>query len=79
MARAPWVTALTHPEVIAFFHDHGFDADGGLTLDVYGELLTSRQTVRSTEPLRVEISVEEGGDELTVTFDEELTVLDVNV
>lgn len=74
-----WLPAMTHPEVIAFFHDHGFDADGGLTLDVYRELLASPETVHSTDPLRLVKSVTIEGDELTVVVDEELSVLDVTV
>lgn len=78
--RGPaWVSAMTHPDVIAFFHDHGVDADGGLTLDAYRELLTSSQGVRSTEPLRVEITVELAGDELAITLEEGLAVIDVEV
>lgn len=72
-----WLPALTHPEVIGFFHDHGFDADGGLTLDVFRELLTAPETVRSTEPLRLEKAIELDGDELTVVVDDSLTVVDV--
>lgn len=72
-----WLPALTHPEVIGFFHDHGFDADGGLTLDMYRELLMSPGTVGSIEPLRLEKSVELDGDELTVIVDDALTVVDV--
>lgn len=73
-----WLPALTHPEVIGFFHDHGFDAHGGLTLDMFRELLTSPETVRSTEPLRLEKSVELDGDGLTVIVDDALAVVDVN-
>lgn len=72
-----WVTAMTHPDVIAFFHEHGVYADGGLTLDVYRELLVSTQIVRSTEPVRARIAVVLGGDELAVTIDGALDVVDV--
>lgn len=76
--RGPaWVAAMTHPQVIAFFDEHGVDADGGLTLDVYRELLPSEQTVHSTEPLRAEIIVELDGDALTVTMGDELNVVSV--
>lgn len=44
---------------------------------MYNALLTGPETVRSTDPLQLEKSVELDGDELTVVVDEELTVLDV--
>lgn len=50
---------MTHPDAIAFFDEHGVDADGGLTLEMYRELLPAEQTV-PTDPLRAQISVELG-------------------
>lgn len=77
--RVPaWIPAMVHPEVIGFFHDHGLDAVGGLTLDVYNAMLTAAETVRSVDPLRLEEAVELDGDELTVIVDDELSVVDVS-
>jgi hypothetical protein len=78
--RGPaWVAGLTHPDVIAFFHDRGLDAAGGLTLEAYRELLTSEQSVRATDPLIADVAVVVDGDELVVTIDDRLDVLDVTV
>ncbi len=67
---------MTHPEVVGYFHDHGRDADG-ITLDVYAGLLTAREVVHSTDPLRLEVTPEIAGDELTVTIDGTPSVIDV--
>lgn len=76
--RVPaWIPAMVHPEVIAFFHDHGLDAVGGLTLEVYNVLLTAEETVPSVDPLRLEEAVELDGDELAVVVDDELSVVEV--
>lgn len=72
-----WVAAMTHPDVINFFDGHDVDAAGGLTLDVYNTLLTAQEDVSSTDPLRLEVTPEVDGDELAVTIDGELRVLDV--
>lgn len=69
-----WVAAMTHPEVIWFFHERGADANAGLTLDIYNRFLTSQQTVRATDPLELEAVVTVRGDELAVTIDENLDV-----
>lgn len=72
-----WVTAMTHPDVIGFFDEHGLDADGGITLDVYASFLTAREDVRSTDPPELEVTAAVDGDELAVTIDETLGVTDV--
>lgn len=73
--RGPaWVTVMPHPDVIGFFHNRGVVADGGFTLEMYSTFLTSRQTLRSHDPLVVDVFVEQAGDALTATFDEELAV-----
>lgn len=76
--RVPaWIPAMIHPEVIGFFHDHGLDVDGGLTLDAYNAFLNAQESVRAVEPLRLEETIELDADELTVVVDDSLTVVDV--
>lgn len=72
-----WIRATTHPAVSAFFDDQGIEADGGLTLDVYRELLTSRQRIRSTDPVTLEVTVAIDDIELIVTIDGNLRVIEV--
>lgn len=73
--RVPaWVAALTHPSVVAFFHDRGRDAVGGLTFDMYTTFLQGSQRVHSVDPPTFEVAVAVAGDDLVVTVDGGLAV-----
>lgn len=67
---------LTHPTVLAFLHDHGYDPWGfawhRIELDV-----VRRWTVVSEDPFELEAELEAEGDRLVVTLDEEGTVIGV--
>lgn len=79
---APWWLATEHPAVVAFYYDRGVPLqfedgvafqpriESNLQADLDQELL-------STDPLRVRVTVTRDGDEVALTLDEELTVVDV--
>lgn len=75
--RAPsWAPVLDHPAVVAFFYDHGIEHvhaswEGLARADNCQEELISR------DPLRMAFTFAPGEDELTLTVDEALTVVDV--
>lgn len=64
------MAALIHPAVTAFYHDHGvihqFDS-----WEAFTRGQTLRETLVSTDPLRVRITIPCGGDELQVMLDED--------
>jgi hypothetical protein len=77
----PSVAAIVHPTVVAFYHDHGIAV--GYTVD---DFETSRrllsllgdheQELRSVDPPRVLVTVRYAGDELRLTFDEAMHVVE---
>lgn len=68
---------LFHPAVIAFFYDHGIEHRIG-TWDAIARAHGYEHTILSTEPLRLQVTFPCGEDELRITLDEDLTVLDVS-
>jgi hypothetical protein len=79
----PCVAAIVHPEVRAFYHDHGVDI--GDTVDGFESsqrILTlmgeHEQALVSVDPHRVLVTIRYDGDELRVTFDEEMNVAEPN-
>jgi hypothetical protein len=80
-ASAPALAAVAHPEVAAFYHDHGVDVGckvGGFeeARRVLELLRAHEQRLVSTDPLRVRVTVRHGEDALSVTLDEGLRIVD---
>ena len=69
-------TLLSHPAVAAFFWEHDIDVRHRFSGEV---TLPSAGSVRehSTDPLALSITYRHDGDEITVTTDEEMTVVGV--
>lgn len=75
-----WVAVFDHPAVVAFYYEHGFDMTFGLTdPDACArawDRLVREQTLISEDPIRIRVTVPFDGDELQLTLDEDLTVID---
>jgi len=65
---------LREPPVVAFYHDHGIDITETplWTLD----LVIADPTVRSEDPLRLSLSVEQDGEQLILDINEYMQLLD---
>jgi transposase-like protein/DNA-binding transcriptional ArsR family regulator len=76
-----WVALFDHPAVVAFYHEHGFDMTYDLDdPEVCGRLfdrLRKEQTLVSTGPVRIRVTVTCNGAELYMTLDEDLAVVEV--
>jgi transposase-like protein len=76
-----WVAVFDHPAVVAFYHEHGFDMTYDLDdPEVCGRLfdrLKKEQTVVSRDPVRIRVTATCDGAELSLTLDENLTVVDI--
>ncbi|MFC7133567.1 MULTISPECIES: DUF7351 domain-containing protein [Salinibaculum] len=80
----PCVAAIAHPAVTAFYHDHGVDV--GYTIDgfeggqrVLSLLRDHEQTLVATDPPRVLVTIRYEGDDLRLTFDEEMNAVDLEI
>jgi transposase-like protein len=77
-----WTAVFDHPAIVAFYHDHGFSMTYGLDdPEVCGRLFDrfqKDQTLVSTDPLRVHVTVSCGGREMYLTLDEDLTVIEIS-
>lgn len=65
-----------HPAVKAYFYEHGIEFDLA-TYEHRRYLLTFRETLDSSDPLRIRIAIPLDSDELTVTIDEEGNIVEV--
>jgi len=77
MVEVPVTAALlVHPGMVAFYHDHDIDARRRPLWppEFYGGV----DVGYSTDPVRIEVTLELDGDELTATLDETLTVRTVS-
>ena len=76
-----WTAVFDHPAIVGFYHDHGFDMTYGLDdPEVCGRLfdrLRREQSLVSTDPLRVGVTVSCNGREMDLTLDENLRVIDI--
>ena len=76
-----WAAIFDHPAVVTFYHEHGFNMTYGLDdPEVCGRLfdrLKKEQTLVSTDPVRIRVTVTCDGAELYLTLDGELTVVDI--
>ena len=62
------------PAVTAFYYDHGIEFDYS-TPEQFGLLLEVEQEVLSEDPLRIRLTIPVDGDELSLTFDDEMEVV----
>lgn len=79
----PGIKVLLHPAVISFLYDHGIEvgftghttfADIVRTLELVEAF---EETLVSTEPLRLRVTVPCGGDELHLTLDASMDVVEI--
>lgn len=80
---APASIPLFHPAVVAFYHDHGVStqlhADDFERVQRVMELMENHEiAVVSEDPPRVDVTVAYEGDQLRLTIDETVTVVDVS-
>lgn len=78
----PSVAAVVHPAAVAFYHEHGIDI--GYTIDGFEQtqqvlalMRDHEQALVSTDPTRVLVTIRHDGDELCLTFDEGMAVVDL--
>jgi Zn-finger nucleic acid-binding protein len=79
----PQGLALFHPAVASFYDDHGVStrirADDFETVTRFYDLMNTHEVeLVSEEPLRVEVAASRDGDEIRLTFDETVSVVDVS-
>ena len=78
---SPAAAGLSHPDVTAFYRDHGVDIVAPDDFESARRILTllreHESELRSTDPVRIRVTVRCEGDELTLTLDEGMEVLDV--
>lgn len=67
---------LFHPAVTAFCYERGIDHRIG-TWDAIARAHEYEQTILSTDPLRLRVTIPVGEEELRMTLDEDLSVVDV--
>lgn len=73
---SPGYVLISHPAVVSFYHDHGLDVREVPPWRL--RMLTDEATtVIQEEPLEVAVEIRDDGDELVVTLDEDLDVIDV--
>jgi len=70
------IALLTHPAVVSFYYDHGVDVRKDSTLR-FGALTNERSRIRERDPPRATVTYSADDEELTLTVDDELSVLDV--
>lgn len=66
----------THPAVIAFYYDHGIEFDLA-SHEQRSHLLEYQEEVVAEDPLRIRTTIPLEQDELRITFDEQMSVVDV--
>lgn len=66
----------THPAVIAFYYDHGIEFDLAAHED-HEHMLEYEEELRSTDPFRFQTTIPLDGDAISVTYDEQMNVVDI--
>lgn len=66
---------LQHPDVVAFYHDHGIHVRRHPIWSP--EFYTAVRAEGREDPVRVDVTIDLDGDRLDATLDESLTVIDV--
>lgn len=79
---APPATCVNlHPAVISFYYDHGialqWNVDDFETIKQLYEFANSEEELISTDPPRVRVTIQYSGDELHLTLDENLDVVEL--
>lgn len=79
----PSAVVVQHPAVISFYHDHGIDYQFNPSFDDMTNLLEivqgHEQELVSTSPSEVLVTVQYAGDELNLTLNDEMCVVDVSM
>jgi DNA-binding transcriptional ArsR family regulator len=77
-----WCVTLNHPASLAFYHDHGYEGTHAIEDAEDAARLWTRwrrgQQLVSRDPLRIRVEIEDEGEVLALTLDEELDVIDVD-
>jgi hypothetical protein len=76
-----WVAAFNHPDIVAFYHDHGIGGtyaidDPAAAGRAWARLYRTQELV-STDPVRIRVRIQDARERLTLTLDEELDVVDI--
>lgn len=78
---APSDLVSQHPAVIAFYYEHDVDLQYDLGFQEIKRVLelseAHEQTLESTDPLRVRVTIQFEGDELNLLLDEDMSVMEV--
>lgn len=78
----PSVVVAQHPAVIAFYYEHGiqyqYDPDIEVMNRLPALLWNHSQELVSTDPPRVTVTIRYDGDEISLTLDEEMRVVEVD-
>lgn len=82
VCRSRWQIATlfyptTHPAVIAFYYDHGIEFDSA-SHEKRVTLLDYQEEVITEDPLRIRTTIPLMGDELRITFDNQMSVIEVS-
>lgn len=77
---SPAGAVVVHPAAVAFYHDHGVNLGWEVNeferaKEALKLMRGHREELRSTDPLRVDVIVTYGGDELRLTLDEAMNVV----
>lgn len=76
-----WTAVFDHPAVVSFYYEHGFDMTFGLDdpedCGRAWDRLVREQSLVSTDPVRILVTVPCDGDVLHLTLDETLDVIDI--
>lgn len=80
---SPASTMISHPAVVAFYEDLGIDIwfdghDFDQAKEVLGRIRSHQNELISMDPLRIQVTVTVDDDELRLTLDENLRVLDTS-
>lgn len=67
----------THPAVLAFYYEHNVEFDIA-SHEQRAHLLEYKEEVVSEDPFKLRTTIPLDGDTLRITFDEQMTVVDVN-
>ena len=68
-------TVVSHPAVVAFYHEHGVDVSE-TPIWSFDWAVQPTASVVAEDPLRVEVAIEEDGDRLVLTLDADAEVVD---
>lgn len=78
---APSDLVSQHPAVIAFYYEHGVNFQYNLDFHRLKHVLelgeAHEQTLESTDPVRIRVTIQYEGDVLTLMLDEEMNVIEV--